>query len=89
MGKGFRKLFSILKFVNINNVKDLTLKVVNNWTNKLSFSENFMSKKDFHPSAWWNLKRKWEAEQKDEMEKKKQEELRIQYEREQEVLNNK
>ncbi|KAI6182338.1 Cir-N domain-containing protein [Aphelenchoides bicaudatus] len=51
--------------------------------------QNFMSKKDFHPSAWWNLKRKWEAEQKDEIEKKKQEELRVQYEREQEILNNK
>ncbi|KAI1722172.1 corepressor interacting with RBPJ 1 [Ditylenchus destructor] len=51
--------------------------------------QNFMSKKDFHPSAWWNLKKKWELEQKDEMEKKKQEELRIQYEKEQDILNNK
>ncbi|CAD5206058.1 unnamed protein product [Bursaphelenchus okinawaensis] len=48
-----------------------------------------MSKKDFHPSAWWNLKRKWEAEQKHDMEQKRQEELKIQYEREQEMLNNK
>lgn len=51
--------------------------------------QNFMSKKDFHPSAWWNLKRKWEAEQKHEQEAKKQEELRQQYEKEQEILNNK
>jgi len=51
--------------------------------------QNFMSKKDFHPSAFWNLKRKWEAEQKHEMELKKQEELRQQYEREQEILQNK
>ncbi|KAM3720332.1 Corepressor interacting with RBPJ [Dirofilaria immitis] len=51
--------------------------------------QNFMSKKDFHPSAWWNIKKVWEARQKDEMEKKRQEELRVAYEREQDILNNK
>jgi CBF1 interacting corepressor len=47
-----------------------------------------MSKKDFHPSAWWNLKRKWEAEQKRDLEQKRQEELKTQYEKEQEILQN-
>uniref|UniRef100_A0A915BRD5 CBF1-interacting co-repressor CIR N-terminal domain-containing protein n=1 Tax=Parascaris univalens TaxID=6257 RepID=A0A915BRD5_PARUN len=51
--------------------------------------QNFMSKKDFHPSAWWNIKKVWEARQKEDMEKKRQEELRIAYEREQDILNNK
>ncbi|VDK32595.1 unnamed protein product [Gongylonema pulchrum] len=51
--------------------------------------QNFMSKKDFHPSAWWNVKKVWEARQKEEMEKKRQEELRVAYEREQDILNNK
>jgi len=51
--------------------------------------QNFMSKKDFHPSAFWNLKRKWEAEQKRDLEQKEEEEKRAQYEKEQEILNNK
>jgi len=51
--------------------------------------QNFMSKKDFHPSAWWNLKKKWECEQKKEIEEKRQAELRVQYEKEQDMLNNK
>ncbi|WKX89825.1 hypothetical protein Q1695_009014 [Nippostrongylus brasiliensis] len=48
-----------------------------------------MSKKDFHPSAWWNLKRVWEVRQKKAIDDKRQEDLRVQYEKEQEMLNNK
>uniref|UniRef100_A0AC34QVA3 Cytochrome c domain-containing protein n=1 Tax=Panagrolaimus sp. JU765 TaxID=591449 RepID=A0AC34QVA3_9BILA len=51
--------------------------------------QNFMSKKDFHPSAWWNLKKVWEAKEKKKLDEQKQEELRIQYEKEQEMMNNK
>lgn len=51
--------------------------------------QNFMSKKDFHPSAFWNIKKKWELEQKEEIKKKKEEEQQIQYEKEQDILNNK
>lgn len=51
--------------------------------------QNFMSKKDFHPSAWWNLRKKWELEQQAELKAKKEEELRVQYEKEQDILNNK
>ncbi|VDM52802.1 unnamed protein product [Angiostrongylus costaricensis] len=51
--------------------------------------QNFMSKKDFHPSAWWNLKRVWEVRQKKAIDDKRQEDLRVQYEKEQEMLNNK
>jgi CBF1 interacting corepressor len=51
--------------------------------------QNFMSKKDFHPSAWWNLKKVWEAKEKKKLDEQKQEELRVQYEKEQEIMSNK
>ncbi len=50
---------------------------------------NFMSKKDFHPSAIWNLKKVWEAKQKQGLDQKRQDDMRAQYEKEQEILNNK
>lgn len=51
--------------------------------------ENYMSKKWFHPTNVENQKRKYLAEQKSASEKKRQQDLREQYEREQEIFSSK
>ena len=51
--------------------------------------ENYMSKKWFHPTNIDNQKRLYAAQQKAEAFEKRQQELRDQYEREQEIFGNK
>lgn len=51
--------------------------------------ENYMSKKWFHPTNIDNMKRVYAAREKDKEFVKRQQELKEQYEREQEIFGNK
>ncbi|XP_065190789.1 corepressor interacting with RBPJ 1-like isoform X1 [Sycon ciliatum] len=50
--------------------------------------QKFMNKKDFHPGSFRNIKMAWEAEEKTRLSKEKEDNMRTQYDREQELYRN-